>query len=144
MKKNIFLLFCLAIVILPACSSYKKGGSDSVVSHERILKISTESDLTDIIEKNSYLILDFYSKTCPPCRFMKKVIDEMMDDYPDLKVVMVDIYDKEAEGLVRKYEVSGAPYLIYIRNGEIVNSHYGKVSKGQYKNYIDELIGKQE
>ena len=53
------------------------------------------------------VVVDFFSKTCVPCKMLAKVLEEVDDEFPFVNIVKVDIDDcpKTAE----EFAVSGIP-----------------------------------
>ena len=61
-------------------------------------------------------LLDFYADWCGPCQMMKPVVAEFEKSHPEIKVRAVNI--DEEEELASKYEVSGIPCLVLLKDGE--------------------------
>ena len=62
---------------------------------------------------------------CHSCEEVKKVFDEIMPDFPKVKVDEIDITTPEGQKLVQKYSVMASPGIII--NGELFST--GGVSK---------------
>ena len=65
------------------------------------------------------VLLDFWAEWCGPCKMMNPVIDELEKEYPDLKIVKIDI-DADAE-MVQRYNIKSVPTYILEEDGEIVS-----------------------
>jgi thioredoxin 1 len=64
------------------------------------------------------VLLDFWAEWCGPCKMMNPVIDELEKEYPDLKIVKIDI-DADAE-MVQRYNIKSVPTYIL---EEVCNGH---------------------
>lgn len=75
---------------------------------------------------NTPVIVDFYGDWCPPCKKMKPVLNELINEYNG-KVFLgrfnVD-YMHESRAC-KKFGIEVVPNLLFIRNGEVVGRHVG-------------------
>ena len=73
--------------------------------------------------KNNLTLVDFYAVWCGPCKMMHPVIEEIANNYSNLKIIKVDV-DKHQE-LARNYSVMSIPTLILFKDGQIVEKNIG-------------------
>jgi thioredoxin 1 len=76
------------------------------------------------------VLLDFWAEWCGPCKMMNPVIDELEKEYPDLKIVKIDI-DADAE-MVQRYNIKSVPTYILEEDGEIVKFVIGAMPKPRF------------
>jgi thiol-disulfide isomerase/thioredoxin len=66
---------------------------------ELVLEIMNENQFIDLIEKNKGVVIDFYSNTCPPCKKIKPVFQDLARKYqticPTLKFCSLNVQNKE-------------------------------------------------
>ncbi|RYD05816.1 hypothetical protein N752_07950 [Desulforamulus aquiferis] len=62
------------------------------------------------------LLVDFYSKTCGPCKMLSFVLKDVAKDIEGVEIVMLD-YDANKEA-VEKYGVEGYPTMIVFDKGQ--------------------------
>jgi thioredoxin 1 len=68
--------------------------------------------------RQSYLLVEFVSDSCPSCDEMKPIVDQVLANHPQLRFRKVDA-DLEVE-LSRHYEVKCVPvYVVLDRQGEV-------------------------
>ena len=74
--------------------------------------------------KGKNVIVDFYATWCPPC----KIITENLNKFDEIKSSEIVIYkidiDDQRE-LIKKFNVSSIPTLVFLDNGEIKYSQVG-------------------
>ena len=88
------------------------------------------------INKNNFselskgrVLIDFYADWCGPCRMVIPVVEKIAEEYPEYKVVKVNV-DEEQE-LAAQFGVMSIPTLMVVKNGEVVNKSVGAKNKQQ-------------
>jgi thioredoxin 1 len=79
--------------------------------------------LSQLIEENSLVLIDFYSKTCTPCKILLPLYEGISEETSGAVFTKVCV-DDEPE-LAAKYSVMGVPTVIALREGEVVASGTG-------------------
>ncbi|KAJ1964479.1 hypothetical protein GGI12_001399 [Dipsacomyces acuminosporus] len=69
------------------------------------------------------IVVDFYSTTCPPCRIVDGILNELAMQYPAVAFYKVDI-GQFAE-VAAQCRITATPTLQYFRNGRKVNEVKG-------------------
>ncbi|WP_291326177.1 co-chaperone YbbN [Desulfovibrio sp. UCD-KL4C] len=90
-----------------------------------IKEINTEE--FDALDSAGPMMVEFYSKTCGPCKmlaFVLKDIDKMM---PDFKIYTID-FDENQE-LKERLEVKGFPSMLFMKDGVEVSRLAGLKQK---------------
>lgn len=98
-----------------------------------IIDLNNEDFNTEI--NNGLVLVDFYATWCGPCKMMHPIIEEISNNYPDLKIIKVDV-DKH-EDLARNYAVMSIPTIILFKDGKIVNKNVGFISSDALKEWIN-------
>ncbi len=93
-----------------------------------------KSDFQDILKSNKKILLDFYASWCAPCKTLAPVLEKVAEENPDVLIGKINV-DEEPE-LVTEFCVSGIPFLVVIKNGEIVSRASGVKPKGK----INEML----
>lgn len=90
-----------------------------------IQELTTEQ--YDEMDKSAPMLVEFYSKTCGPCKmlsFVLKDIDKMM---PDFKMFTIDF--DENKDLKERLGVKGFPTMLFMKEGSEVNRLAGLKQK---------------
>lgn len=85
--------------------------------------------------KTGPVLLDFYSKTCGPCKMLGFMLADLDKNYgDDVKIIKIDF--EEQPDLVAEYKVEGYPTLVMLKDGEEIDRKQGL----QQKPVIEKLV----
>ena len=77
------------------------------------------------------VLIDFYADWCSPCKLMNPILDELEKEYPDLKIVKINVDEDSA--MVQQYNISSVPtYILLKEDGEIVSFVVGAKAKAGF------------
>ena len=93
-----------------------------------------------VISSDKPVLVDFWSDSCPPCRVIAPLIDELaevMEGKAD--VGKVDVSSNQ--GLAVKYRIRAIPCLLFFKNGELKEMITGSnVTLDKLQSTLEELI----
>jgi thioredoxin 1 len=69
-----------------------------------------------VLQSEKPVIVDFWAEWCGPCHAVAPVLDKIVEEHDDLRLVKVNI-DEEQE-LASRYGVMSIPTMILFRDGE--------------------------
>ena len=95
----------------------------------KTVKITNDSFEKEVKESNQPVLIDFWASWCGPCMMQGPVMDEIAEEYGNIKVGKINV-DEEQE-LAIKFGVSSIPTLMYFRDGKVVKTLVGLRSKEQ-------------
>ncbi|SCL85858.1 thioredoxin family protein [Sporanaerobacter sp. PP17-6a] len=97
------------------------------------IQLATAENYEEVI-KEGFVIVDFFSETCTPCKMFSKVLDEIEYEVPFVNIVKVNT-TKYPE-LSKKNKVLGVPTVFFMKDGEIRERHTGVMTEEEVKNKI--------
>ena len=91
-----------------------------------MIKEITAADYAAIDKAGAYL-LEFYSKTCGPCKMLSFVLRDVDREEPDFPIYTIDF--NENKELKETLGVNGFPCMLFMRDGHEVNRIEGLKQK---------------
>ena len=101
-----------------------------------IKQVSADSFETDVLKSDAPVLVDYWAEWCGPCKMIAPILDEVSKDYSDkLQVAKVNVDDNQE--IASKYGIRGIPTLMLFRNGAVVATKVGALSKSQLTAFLD-------
>ncbi len=107
--------------------------------NDKILAVTDASFEADVINSSQAVLVDFWAEWCGPCKALAPVLDEIADEY-DGKVVIVKINVDENDQTPPKYGIRGIPSMLLFKEGAVVATKMGALSKAELSAFIDTNI----
>ncbi|MDO4905103.1 MAG: thioredoxin TrxA [Lautropia sp.] len=101
-----------------------------------IKNVSTDSFDTDVLQSERPVLVDFWAEWCGPCKLISPMLDDVSRDYAD-KLAVAKVNVDEQQAIAAKYGIRGIPTLMLFRNGTLVGTKVGAVSKSQLTAFLD-------
>ncbi len=97
----------------------------------------TDDTFTDeVIKADIPVLVDYWAEWCGPCKMITPVLDEIAQEYVGkLKIAKLNI--DENTNTPPKYGIRGIPTLMLFKEGDVVATKVGALSKSQLKAFID-------
>jgi thioredoxin 1 len=101
-----------------------------------IKQVSSDSFETDVLKADTPVLVDYWAEWCGPCKMIAPILDEVSRDYADkLEVAKVNV--DENQEIASRYGIRGIPTLMLFRNGAVVATKVGALSKSQLTAFLD-------
>lgn len=92
----------------------------------------------DEMDRSAPMLVEFYSKTCGPCKMLSFVLKDIDKTMPDFAIYQID-FDENIE-LKERLGVAGFPTMIFFKNGEEVERMEGLKQKPAIAKAIESLV----
>jgi len=110
------------------------------MSAQQIVHLSDDSFENDVLKADGLTLVDFWAEWCGPCKMIAPILDEVAGEYEGkLTIAKLNIDDNPATA--PKYGIRGIPTLLLFKNGEVVATKVGALSKGQLKEFLNANLG---
>ncbi len=101
-----------------------------------IKQVSNDSFEADVLKAETPVLVDYWAEWCGPCKMIAPILDEVSRDYAHkLNVAKVNV--DENQEIASKYGIRGIPTLMLFRNGTVVATKVGALSKSQLTAFLD-------
>ena len=95
----------------------------------------------DVLNSSILTLVDFWAEWCGPCKQISPILAEIAEEKRDIiKVVKLNI--DENPQTPQKYGVRGIPTLILFKDGKLVDSTVGSMSKSSLNEWIENSLNK--
>lgn len=109
------------------------------MSSEKILHVSDASFEEDVLKASGPVLVDYWAEWCGPCKMIAPILDEVAEEY-DGRLSVAKLNIDENEATPPKFGIRGIPTLMLFKDGQVVATKVGALSKSQLTAFIDSNI----
>lgn len=91
------------------------------------------------VTSNGISLVDFWAPWCGPCRMIAPVIEELAEEFEG-KANICKVNTDEEQDLAVKYGVRSIPTIIFMKDGEVVDTMIGASSKQALADKINSFL----
>lgn len=92
----------------------------------------------DALDPQGTRLVEFYSKTCGPCKMLAFVLRDVSAQQPDFPIYTID-FDANRE-LKERLGVKGFPTMLFFKEGREVNRMEGLKQKPAILKAVEEML----
>ena len=100
-------------------------------------QVVTDSDFENKVLKSEMPVLvDFWAEWCGPCKMIAPTVEAIATEFANkIKVAKVNVDDNNK--IAPSYNIRGIPTLMIFKNGKIVASKTGALTKAQLTDFVN-------
>jgi thioredoxin 1 len=104
-----------------------------------ISAISDDTFENEVIGSTTPVLVDFWAVWCGPCKAIAPHLEDLAQKYDGkLKIVKLDVDANPATP--PKFGVRGIPTLILFKDGQVVATQVGSLTKNELADFVDTNI----
>jgi thioredoxin 1 len=102
------------------------------------MEINQNNFKEQIVNSNKPSLVDFYAEWCGPCKAIAQSISSLKEEFAGkANVVKIDV-DSNPE-LAHLYNIRSVPTLMFFKDGNVVNTIKGTVTKQKLEEALNSL-----
>lgn len=104
-----------------------------------VKSVSDNDFETEVLKASEPVLVDFYADWCGPCKAMSPLIDELDSEIGEqLKITKINI--DNSPNAPTQYGVRGIPTFMIFKDGQVVDTRVGGMSKTQLTDWVKAAI----
>ena len=101
--------------------------------------IENERILSEVLNSNTLVVIDFFATWCGPCQELSPILVELDKNYNgEVQFYKVDVDEKQDCAI--RYGVTAMPTLVFFKDGNEIERKVGLLPKEKLEKIIEELI----
>ena len=105
-----------------------------------IIEIKSIDEFNKLLKDypDKIIIIDFWAVWCGPCMFFGPIFKKLQTEFQK-DFIFVKVNVDENSPLAMRYQITGIPTTLFIKNDEIVNKIVGSMNYDGMKKVLDKL-----
>lgn len=97
------------------------------------------SNFESLVSGDQLVVIDFWAPWCGPCRHLSPIVDEVAAEFEG-KAIIGKCDTDENNDIAMQFGVMNIPMLVFLKNGELVDTHVGTIKKEDLVQKINNLL----
>ncbi len=103
------------------------------------IAVTDDSFEADVLNSTKPVLVDFWANWCGPCKMIGPSLEELSTELGDkVTIAKVDIDDNQLTPT--KFGVRGIPTMMIFKDGKVVATQVGALSKSRIDSWINETL----
>ncbi len=105
-----------------------------------LIKHTTDATFdADVLKSSTPVLVDYWAEWCGPCKMIAPILDDVATGYAGkLQIAKMNVDDNRE--IPAKHGVRGIPTLMLFKDGQVVATKVGAMSKSQLTAFIDQQL----
>jgi len=95
------------------------------------------SNLVDTVNKNSFVIIDFWAPWCGPCQSFGPIYEELSETHTD--IVFAKVNTEQHQDIAGHFNIRSIPTLMVFRDQVVLYSEAGALPKQGLQQLIEQV-----
>ncbi|MCD4812811.1 thioredoxin [bacterium] len=104
------------------------------------IQVSSQAFAEEVEKSDKPVVADFYADWCGPCKMITPIMEEILQERSDLKIVKINV--DEAQDLAQRFGVMSIPTISLFKDGKVIANWVGLRPKPVLLKEIDEALAK--
>lgn len=87
-----------------------------------------------VLNTSGIVLVEFGAQWCGPCKKQLPILEQLLAECPDVKIVLVDVDDSPT--ITAKLSIRSVPTLVLFKDGQKINSLVGLTNLSKLKSLI--------
>lgn len=103
-----------------------------------LVELKANETVQDYLTDGKIGIVKFATTTCPPCKMLKPIFENLAvaEDLSDVVFIAADANEHPQAG---QYQVSSVPTLLFFKGTEVIGQNVGFVPEQQLSDFLKKL-----
>ena len=102
-----------------------------------MIQYATDENFDSLIA-DGVVLVDFFGKTCGPCKMVARELEEIEDELPFVNIVKVDTDD--CPKVSKRYNIDGIPDLYFYQDGKLVHHELGAINGESIRSILGGIL----
>lgn len=105
----------------------------------KVLSVGDNTFEAEVLRSPIPVLVDFWAEWCGPCKMLAPILESVVDDYAG-KIKIVKLNVDEHPETAPKFGIRGIPTLILFKDGEVLTTKVGALSKSQLTDFLNSHV----
>ena len=104
-----------------------------------VQKVTTDTFVSEVLQNQTPVLVDFYADWCPPCRMLAPLLDRLAGEYAG-QIKFVKVNSDENPELADRFGITGLPTVLLFQDGQQVGQFVGLPQEDELRQQLDQWI----